>query len=210
MICAMKKQIRPTAVPYFAISLSAILLLSGCAQWNYQQLRIGQGPGEYDRILPAEQTRRTESGLASWAEDVLSNRTDATIVLLSRDRRIAGRILTTRVERIGLRREVELTLEGEIDPRLSGFERTAPVDILRALISELALFQGEQLARDAHAYTAAALARMVTAWPGSDSPSQRISGLGEYLDKTPSGGETTIRIDPNGLVHFYYRAVAAR
>lgn len=203
-------QIKPGAVSWFAVGVIAILLIPGCAQWNCQQLRIGQGPGEYDRILPAEQTRRTESGLASWAEDLFSDRVDATIVLLSRDRRIAGRILTTRVERAGLRREVELSLEGEIDPRLSGFDRTAPIDILRALMSELAMFQGEQLARDAHAYTAAALSRMVGAWPGSDGPPQRISGLGEYLDKVPSGGTTTIIVDSGGVVLFRYHVVAAR
>lgn len=191
-----------------------VLLLSsfGCAQWNYQQLKIGQGPSEYDRILPAEQTRRTEGGLASWSDDTLNGRSDATIVFLSRDRRIAGRMLTTRVERmgVGLRREVELTMEGELDPRLAGLDRTGPIDILRALFSEMAQFQGEQLSRDAHAYTAATIARMLAAWPGTDGAPQRTSGLAEYLDRVPSGGTTTISTDPDGILHFGYHVIAAR
>lgn len=186
------------------------IVCGGCASWNFQQLKIGQGPGEYDRILPAEQTRRTEGGIASWSDDPLAGRSDATIVLLSRDRRIAGRILTSRIERVGLRREIEVMLEGELDPRLAGLERTGPIDILRALLSELAQFQGEQLARDANAHTAAAIARMVAAWPGSESPAPRMSGLSDFMDRIPSGGETSVTVDGDGLIRFRYHAIAAR
>ncbi|MBL8878843.1 MAG: hypothetical protein JNG88_06950 [Phycisphaerales bacterium] len=201
---------RTHAKPAEVTALLLIVACGGCAQWNYQQLKIGQGPAEYDRILPADQTRRTEGGIASWSDDPLAGRSDATIAFLSRDRRIAGRFLTSRVERIGLRREVEVTLEGELDPRLAALERTGPIDILRALLSELAQFQGEQLARDANAYTAATIARMIAAWPGTDTPAQRMTGLSDYMDRVPSGGETTIVVDREGVIRFGYHVVAPR
>ncbi len=186
--------------------LIAILLGGGgCIQWSYERIQIGQSPQSYDRVLPAEGTLRTELGLTYVGREQ-PGRTDAIVVLLTSDRRVAGKFAATRYERDwGFKKESGYRLRGELDLRMANLEAVGAIDALRALIDDMTAYQGEKRARDAYAWVAAGLVRIMQRWPGTGDASAATAKLTEALENVPGGGAAQIGVDPRGLQHFDYQ-----
>jgi hypothetical protein len=183
----------------------ALLALTGCTNWSYRQVQLGQGTKEYARILPAETSRKTALGLCHLSRDKLG-RTDALVVLLTSDRRVAAKLWARHTEsdwRLG-RAERGFRLVGELDPELYGVAGSGPLDTLRAIAAELTDYRGEQLAQDAHAWVAAGLVRLMQRWPEVRDVGVSSQRLDELLDRVPGGGTARVEIDDRGVYHLEY------
>jgi hypothetical protein len=181
------------------------LLNAGCAQWSYSQIELGQEPQDYERAFPAESARRTHLGLCSLCEDAFG-RTDAVVVLLTHDRRVAGKIHATRFLRdYGLKTDEGFLLQGELDPRLAELQATGPIDTLRVIATDLAEYQGEKLAMEAHAWVAGGLVRLIQCWPHVNEVGIAAARLTELFELVPGGGAARIAVDPAGIYQFEYR-----
>lgn len=194
----------------FFIGLFLPPLLAGCADLHYDRLRLGQSPQEYDRILPVEQTRRTEQGLCYFARDSFG-RQDAIVALLGADRRLAGKFQATRLERkYGWKTETGFLLRGELNPKALGYESLGPIDTARAVIDGLVSYQGEKLAAESRSWVAGGLARLLQHWPQAGEFQAVAAGLTETFEQIPAGGEASLRVAPQGFYQFEYRQGATR
>lgn len=177
---------------------------AGCAQLNYDRLRLGMTQREYEKILPAESTRRTEDRLCHLTSDKLG-RTDAIIVLLGRDHRLAARFHAVHVERnFGFKVDTGYELTAEIDPKLADFAGAGPVDALRAVYNQLVAFRGEKLAADAHAWVACGLLRILQRWPHGREPYAEPSQLGSIVSRVAGGGAAVISVGSDGRYRITY------
>jgi len=194
-------------VPYFAgvVTGLTLLALTGCTNWSYRQIQLGQSPKDYGRVLPAETSRKTALGLCHLSESRLGH-TDALVVLLADDRRVAGKLWARRFVRKwrlgGAERGFRLV--GELDPELYGVAGSGPLDTLRAIAAELTDYRGEKLAQDAHAWVAAGLVRLMQRWPGVRDTGVSSQRLDELLDLVPGGGTARLEIDDRGIYHLEY------
>ena len=184
----------------------AILTLSGCADWSYQRIQLGQSPEDYARVLPMETSRRTALGLCHLSKNALG-RTDALVVLLTSDRRVAAKLRARHFEhKWGVNRtERGYWLVGELNPELYGVAGSGPLDTLRAIAGELTVYRGEKLALDAHAWVAAGLVRLVQRWPGVNDVGVSSQRLSELVERVPGGGTARIEIDDRGIYHLEYK-----
>lgn len=186
------------------LACGLILGAGGCAQFNYDRLKIGLTQREYEKILPAESTRRTEDRLCYLSSDGLG-RTDAIIVVLARDHRLAARFHAVFVERyVGFKLASDYELTGEIDPKLADFSGTGPVDAVRTLYNQLAEYRGERLAADAHTWVAAGLLRVLQRWPHGREPYAEPAQLGSIVSRVAGGGTATIAVGPDGRYRITY------
>lgn len=193
-----------TLLRYALVAMTASLA-GGCANWSYDRVRLGMTQSECERQLPAESLWRTELGFCHRTTDI-AGRTDALVILLGRDQRVAGKLQATRYpsqQRWGPERG--FLLRGEIDPVATGLEATGPVDALRAVAADLADYQGAKPALDAHALVAAGLVRLVERWPHVGPAGASFPRLAEALDVVPGGGEGLLRVDARGIYFFEYR-----
>lgn len=182
-----------------------LLLCTGCADWSYRQIRLGQSSEDYARILPPETSRRTALGLCHLSSDGFG-RTEAFVVLLTSDRRVAGKLRARHYQRDwGLRVDRGFWLEGELDPELYGVQSTGPLDTLRAIAGELTDYRGEKLALDAHAWVAAGLVRLIQRWPGVRDVGVSSQRLSELFERVPGGGVARIEVDENGIYRLEYK-----
>ena len=187
------------------LAMLAGLLNAGCAQWSYSHIKLGQEPQDYERAFPAESARRTHLGLCSLCEDAFG-RTDAVVVLLTRDRRVAGKVHATRFVRdYGFKRDEGFLLRGELDPQLAELQATGPIDVLRVIATDLAEYQGEKLAMEAHAWVAGGLVRLIQCWPHVNEVGIEAARLTELFELVPGGGEARIAVDQAGIYQFEYR-----
>lgn len=187
-----------------------LALLCGCASTTYRQLSLGQERSSYDRVMPREVTRSTDLGMAYLRHDPAAGRTDAIVVLLTQDRRIAAKMHAVWRERRGwMGGDSGFALRGEIDPRLAELQSSGPVDTLRVMVADLVAYQGERLATDAHAWVAAGLVRLMQAWPNTSDVGVDTRRLAGVLERVPGGGTAQIAVDSNGVYRFEYRQGAA-
>lgn len=184
----------------------SVLFLAGCADWSYRTIKIGQGPRDYARVLPHEESRKTALGLCSL-QISKSGHTDAIVVLLTEDRRVAAKFWARHTERnwgFG-NPEAKYHLIGELSPKLYGSEGSGPLDTLRSLIVDLTEYRGEKLAMEAHAWVAAGLTRLMQCWPGDREPVSSSPLLEVMLEQTPGGGTGSMEIDKQGIYQLRYR-----
>lgn len=187
------------------IAALAGLLLTGCATYSFQQVTLGDGPAAYDRKLPAEHTRRTELGLSYLHDDRLG-RTDAIVLLLTPDRRVYAKLMTTlRIRDLGFRSDVAFLLRGEIDLKRGNLEETSPFDAIRALRAELNAYDGEKDVQAAYAWLSAGLARLLERWPHLRNPDPPEERLRPTLERVPAGGYAGVSIDARGILQLEYR-----
>lgn len=188
----------------FPAVVTLCVLLGGCIDASYDKLKIGQQPRDYDKTLPMEFTRRTDLGLA-YLEKSSDGRTDAIVVLLTTDRRVAGKLHAIYVERgglMGVQRGYRLT--GQLDPYLAETSTAGPVDTLRSLVTELLSYRGERMAMDAHAWVAVGLVRLMQRWPGVTDVGVDTQPLTAWLEQVPGGGQGEIAVDSSGAYNFRY------
>lgn len=187
------------------VAAFSLLALPACADLSYRQLQLGQTPQQYDRTLPAENTRRTERGLCHLTTDRLG-RTDAIVVLLTADRRIAAKLRATRLERdYGWKKESGYVLEGDLDLKLANLGAVGPFDAIRAVLADLEAEANEQFVRDAHAWVVAGLYRLLQSWPHLAESVTPPPQLTPTLDRVPPAGTATLALRGRDVLHLEYR-----
>ena len=182
------------------------LCLTGCVGWSYKTIQIDQGPKDYARVLPQEESRKTALGLCSL-QNSRSGGTDAIVVFLTEDRRVAAKFWAKQKARNWGFGHVssEYELVGELSPKLYGTEGSGPIDTLRAVIVDLTEYRGEKLAMEAHAWVAAGLVRLMQCWPGDRDAGASSPLLESKLDLIPGGGTGRMEIDKQGLYQLRYK-----
>lgn len=192
--------------PLAQILLSAALLASaGCADWRYDEIRLRAAPREYATILAAQRTRQTPLGLAHL-DRRSADRPEALLVVLSGDRRVAGKLQVLRSRRMtisGTRDVYEL--RGDLDAALIGAAEAGPVDALRLLLSELEILPREPLPRTVYGSIAAGLVRLLDRWPAATAPEVDRDALDEWLCEINPEGQADISTN-DGVVRIRYIA----
>lgn len=183
--------------------IPCIAALTGCAAWSYDRIRLGAPRSDYEAVLPREQTRLTDLGICSLLSK--RGRSDAFLILVTADRRVAGKVWATNEER-GLLTWTErgFRLRGELDAGLLGAQEAGPIDTLRLLASQVGDYRGEKLAMDAHAWITAGLVRLIQCWPNVMDTGVSTERLTETLDRVPGGGQGTLSAS-GGILKFEYR-----
>lgn len=190
-----------------AIGFAAGLLLAttGCSGWAYDQVRLAHDKSDYETKFLTTKTRRTELGLANLDSDG-PGRTDAVVVLVTHDRRIAGKFHATLVERnYGFTTGRGYQLRGEFDTHLAGFSDTGAVDALRAISVELLRVGNDKLVRDVHSLVAAGLIRMIEQAPQGAETLPVYPRLLDMLERVPAGGVATINDSEPGIIRVHYQ-----
>lgn len=185
------------------VAAAGIVLLSGCADLTYDRVRLGLAPSEYDRVLDTQKSSWTEAGLVEYQRDSDGDATSL-VLLLSDDRRIAGKIQVTREES-----EMELPLarrgyelRGELDSRLYGLGDVGPVDTLRLLTQRLCAYPTERGARTGHMLAAAGLVRILERQEHVEDIGISRDQRRELAAHAPSDGVTRLSLDPDGVLRF--------
>lgn len=179
--------------------------LAGCMDMTYDRIELGQGSREYDRALPAEHSRRTSVGLVAMKED-LGPRTDAVLINIATDRRVAGKWQVTYVEKmVWFEQRTGLRLRGEYDPRLAGITQAGPLDAVRTVYADLMRPTDDPFASEAHGWIAAGLVRMAERWPGFAIGADPTGAAADALGQIPAGGKIDIKVDEEGVFHFHYQ-----
>lgn len=191
-------------------ALAAAATSIGCADMHYRRIELGQTKQQYERILPAAHSRRTDLGVTYLKSD-WTGRTDAIVVWAARDRRAAGKLHATCFRRnYGFKTETGFRLRGEIDPALADLQSTGPLDTLRVVLDQLESYRGEKAATDAHEWIAAGLIRLLERWPHMADRLGPARTRASVLDGIPAGGAASISVDRRGRYHFEYRQGIAR
>ncbi|MFN0136584.1 MAG: hypothetical protein ACKVS9_10770 [Phycisphaerae bacterium] len=199
-----------TKRPFIRSRLAALMmiampwLLAGCSQLTYDNLKLREAPTDYERKLPAEQSRRTSVGIAYYTAS--ANRAEAIVILRSNDGRVAGRMLATRSDpNKWMRQGSQYSLVGELDPELLDLRSVGPIDALRLITQSLTEYRGEKLATDAHDLVCAGLVRLLQRWPRAEDVGARSERLPRLFELAPGTGEAIVAVDANGVYHFEYR-----
>lgn len=182
-----------------------LTLSAGCANWSYDRVQLGMLQREAERLLPEGTLWRTELGLAIEQTD-WTGRTDALVILLTQDLRVAGKLQTTRTTEglPGLNRQEHYRLRGLVDPQAWGLTDVGPVDLLRALIDDLASYRGARMPMETHARVAAGIRRLLERWSEADLPPPQYPLLGTALETVPADGLAEVRREPGGAYSFEY------
>jgi hypothetical protein len=185
------------------------LLLSqtvGCASWSFDNIKMGQAVRESQRLLPVDKTRRTDIGFC-YVDRGLTGRTDAVVVLLTKDLTVAGKLQASHAKRnMGWLSEEAYVLRGVVDPVAMQLNATGPVDTLRAVTDDLVQAMDDNFVRDAHGWVAAGLARLIQRWPHMGiEPGGGDPELMEMLQRVPAGGTAMMRVTPEGYYELEYR-----
>jgi hypothetical protein len=181
------------------------LLVPGCAELSFNQIQLGQEPRDYRRALPEERSRRSPTGMCYLEHDPGAGRVDAMVVLLTPDGRVAGKLHASEVEqRWNWPAQTTFTLRGELDPALIRMAGAGPVDTLRAVADELTAADMDAFTRDAHAWVAAGLVRLVQHWPHVGDEGPAVTRLAGMLDRVPAGGTAQIVVGVDGRYSIAY------
>ncbi|MCK4341512.1 MAG: hypothetical protein KAY37_07315 [Phycisphaerae bacterium] len=200
-ICARAHAGRPLVISALAL---AALLPAGCANWSYGRVQLGQHLREYERVFPEGKSRRTERTLCFLEQDYMG-RTDAVVVLLTRDRQVCGKLHATNFRRkYGLKVETGFILRGEVDPVLARYSGTGPIDMLRAIADDLTSDMPDSFTREAHGWVAAGLVRLIQRWPHLGDEGPAFPRLTDMLERVPGGGRAGITVDPQGVYVLEY------
>lgn len=184
------------------------LVPAGCASWSYDAVQPGQVPREYEYRLPAAATQRTPLGLCYVSRD-LTGRSDVIVLLVTADRRLAGKFHAERVVlRLGPRVQRSYRLRGLVDPGLLGAGRAGPLDVLRAVLSDLVQAEAQASVRQAHHEVAAGLARLIERWPAAELDPAHAEALREALEGVAPGGQAGISITPAGWYSIVYESAS--
>lgn len=200
---------RSLSVAGMLLLLAAAGLL-GCTQMSINQLLLGYYVRDPSRVFPEGRSRRTDLGLCYLNTDVLGQ-TEAVVVLLTREQRIAGKFHARSAEtNYGFRVDASYSLRGELDPNVAALAGTGPLDSLRAIADDLTLDVDDPLVREAQAWVAAGIVRLIQQWPHVGDEGPAAVRLTEMLERVPRGGESTITIRPDGTHVIEYSRTVSR
>ncbi len=192
-----------------ALLLLAGLLNAGCAQWSYERIEIGQPLRDYERVFPEEDSRKTRRSLCLLKQDALG-RTDAVVLLYNRLQVVYAKFQATARGRDAiLAAGAAYTVRGTIDPAAGGFRDVGPIDLLRAVADDLTADDHEAAVRDAHAWVAAGLTRIIQQWPGVSDPGPAYPRLTRTLASVSADGTATVTVGPQRRLHVSYIHPAA-
>lgn len=183
--------------------LGIVLLQSGCATWSYDHVHLGQELRDYERAFPSDKTRRTKSTLCYLERD-LSGRQLAVVLLVTRNRVVAGKLHAVYEEGGKGFQRGGYRLQGELDPELARLYGTGPIDALRAVADELTRDNSGDFTHDASGWTAAGLVRLVQHWPDVSDAGPAYPRLTQVLQYIPPGGRAHIAITPEGTYEIGY------
>lgn len=195
-----------------AVLLVAFLAaqLAGCARFSYGQVKLGAVLTDPRRQFPEDKVRLTDAGLCVLEQDPFG-RTDAIVVLLTRDQRVAGKLYATcTVRQVGFVQETTYTLEGNLHPTLTDLSGSGPIDTLRALADELTGAYPDPMVRTAHDWVAAGLIRIIQRWPHVGDEGPALVRLTDTLERVPAGGTADIVVGDDGVHHLHYHQRATR
>lgn len=192
------------ARPLITLLISATLAGStGCANWSYRNIHAGQNPRDYEKLLPAFDTRRTPLGLCYYKVDSLGGE-DVIMILVSDNRRVAGKL---RAQVGGASKTPGgargLRLEGEISSQWLGSELPGPADALRYLLTRLADYHADNATMRAHGWAAAGLTRLLELYPQAEPITSLPAAFNEQLERVPGGGTGDMRADGDHIVFHY-------
>lgn len=192
-------------------SLMCCFASMGCVGLSYDRLSLGAARNEYETAFPEEAARRSDKTVAYFEKSPLGE-VEAVVVLISADRRVAGKLRVSAREPSSSFQpaSTRVQLIGEIDPRLAGYERVGPIDTLRAIAADLADNPADALTRDAHGWVSAALVRLLQRWPSVEDEGPAITQVQDYLDRVPAGGIATLTSDERGVFRVAYEAPPKR
>lgn len=187
------------------VALAAMALAGvGCAKLTYDRLILGEPPSKYERMLPASESRRTAVGLCQLKKSA-GGKTESILLVLSDDRRLAGKIRVQRAQReSGLLSRRTYELYGSINPGLYGAAEAGPADVLRSLVRSLVDYRGEKLAMEAHRLVAAGLLRLLERWPEAADLGLSAELTADLAEIAPSGGTSRIDVRESGVIDFQY------
>jgi hypothetical protein len=186
------------------VLLSLTSALSGCARYSYGQVKLGEVMPNPRKQFPEEKVRLTDIGACVLETDPFG-RTDAIVILATRDQRVAGKMQASYTKRqLGFAQEITYTLTGELHPTLTDLRGSGPVDTLRALADELTGDYPDPMVRTAHKWVAAGLIRIIQRWPHVGDEGPALVRLTETLEQVPAGGTADIVVDDDGVHHLHY------
>jgi hypothetical protein len=182
----------------------------GCARLSAAQLRLGYYVREPGRVLPEGKSRASNVGLCYLDHD-LFGRTEAIVIFLSRDRRIAGKFQATLAEtNVGFKPATTFALEGELDPTVAHLAGAGPIDTLRAIADDLTQPETDALVREAQDWVAAGIVRLVQRWPHAGDEGPAAAALTAMLERVPADGEATIVVHSDGALSITYAQTVPR
>ncbi len=201
---------RQWALRRLAAGLPLVLpLLTGCAQWGYDQVTLGMPARAASRAFPADSLLRTENTL-SYRTSAQPGDGETVLILADRGGLVCGKFLARVARSVSLAGErVTYTLRGEVDPRRAGLSEVGPLDALRALAGDLARLESDSTVPGAHARIAAGLVRALERWPHAAPQPGEFPELNAALDEVPTGGDVTLRLTPEGVYEIHYVASGA-
>ena len=200
------------AVQGVALLSTAVLvtLLTGCAEMCYERVQLGQEQRAYRSVFPEENTRRSTEGVCYCEKDGFG-RTEAAILLLTGDRRVAGKLYALHhARKSGLQAETIYRLRGELDPQLLKLSATGPIDMLRAIADGLTTSGEDTFVREAHGWVAGGLVRLMQRWPHVGDEGPAVTRLTETLERVPAGGIARISVDGRGVYFIEYTQTVAQ
>ena len=154
--------------------------------------------------------RSTPVGLCYLERDLLG-RTDAVVLLLAVDRRVAGKFHAVHVERRGpLAVETSYQLRGELNAGLARLSGTGPVDALRAVTDELTTGDPDAFVREAQGWVAAGLVRLIQQWPHPGDAGPAATRIADLLERVPGHGTARVTVTPTGVLRFEYEQSVTR
>ncbi len=184
--------------------VAAVLPTAGCVAFSFDRVQLGQTQPEYRPAFPEGQTRRTPVGLCYLERDPFG-RTDAVVLLLAGDRRVAGKFHAVHVERRSpLAVETSYQLRGELNPGLARLTGTGPVDTLRAVTDELTTGDPDTFVREAQGWVAAGLVRLIQQWPHTGDAGPAATRVADLLERVPGQGTARVTVTPAGVLQFEY------
>ncbi|MCA9243499.1 MAG: hypothetical protein KDA32_06065 [Phycisphaerales bacterium] len=184
------------------VSLLGLTVHAGCSSgWGFERIALGDTPSQYERALPLDGVRRTQTGMC-WTGPG-GAQSDVVVVQTSKDGRVCAKFRVTESESPNLG-EPRYAFRAALDPQLYGVARADPINALRALLLDIRDNAADPVVSAAQRRVAGAIARWLVVWPGVDSTGLDEAEQDTLLREAPSGGTATMRVTSKGAFQYEY------
>lgn len=138
----------PRATLLAALLVPLLLTNSGCMSWSYSRIAIGDGPQEYERLLPEEYVRRHEGAIHAMTT-ARDGSVEGLLLVIGSDRRVIGKWYAADLQRSWYRWSgTGYRLRGEVDAQRAGIAADASADLVRRCALELSEPATDNLSRE--------------------------------------------------------------